>query len=52
MQKMERYEGEQGVVDADEMNELDTINSHRERKSILKKKLELEYEAQERELQK
>lgn len=47
---MEKYETDQGVMDADEMHDLDGIDSHRERKSILKKKLELEYEAQEREL--
>lgn len=48
MQKMERYENEHGVVDPDEISDLDSINSHRDRKDILKKKLELEYEARER----
>ncbi len=51
MQKMERYEDEQGVGDR-VVGDLDGSDSHRDRKEILKKKLELEYEARETEMQK
>ena len=47
MAKMARYEEQHGLPDTEETHDLDALDSHRERKEILRKRLELQFEGKE-----